>query len=71
MMVLNEVISVMGADALASSHPLSSNEDDVETPDDIKQVFDSITYSKVRRCPPPRPPVSAGSRRRAHVLVFA
>lgn len=51
-MVLNEVIIVMGADALASSHPLSSKEDDIQTPDDIKWLFDSITYSKVRRCLP-------------------
>lgn len=49
LMVLNEVISVMSMDALASSHPLSSKEDDIQTPEDIKQLFDSITYSKVRR----------------------
>uniref|UniRef100_H3D2Y9 Aminopeptidase n=1 Tax=Tetraodon nigroviridis TaxID=99883 RepID=H3D2Y9_TETNG len=46
LMVLNEVISVMRMDALASSHPLSSKEDDIQTPFDIEQLFDSITYSK-------------------------
>lgn len=49
MMVLNDIINVMGVDARASSHPLSSKEDDIQTPDDIMKQFDSITYSKVRR----------------------
>lgn len=49
MMVLNEVIRAMDVDALASSHPLSSKEDDVQTPEDIMQLFDTVTYSKVRR----------------------
>lgn len=47
LIVLNEIIGVMGVDALASSHPLSSKEEDVLTPDDIGELFDSITYSKV------------------------
>lgn len=38
----------MGVDALASSHPLSSKEEDIMTPADISQLFDSITYSKVQ-----------------------
>ncbi|XP_069481390.1 aminopeptidase Ey-like [Ambystoma mexicanum] len=46
LMVQNEVYAVMGIDALASSHPLSSKEDEVNTPHDISQLFDSITYSK-------------------------
>ncbi|XP_049926517.1 aminopeptidase Ey-like isoform X2 [Epinephelus moara] len=46
LIVLNEIIGVMGVDALASSHPLSSQEEDVLTPADIGQLFDSITYSK-------------------------
>lgn len=48
-MVLHEVIKVMHTDALASSSPLSYKEDDIQKPGDIKQLFSSITYSKVRR----------------------
>uniref|UniRef100_A0A3Q1HIW6 Aminopeptidase n=1 Tax=Anabas testudineus TaxID=64144 RepID=A0A3Q1HIW6_ANATE len=43
---LNEIISVMAVDALASSHPLSSKEADVVKPEQISELFDSITYSK-------------------------
>lgn len=46
LIVLNEIIGVMGVDALASSHPLSSKEEDVQRPEQISQLFDSITYSK-------------------------
>ncbi|KAM3625143.1 uncharacterized protein V6R79_007458 [Siganus canaliculatus] len=46
LIVLNEITDVMGVDALASSHPLSSTEEDVQTPEDITQLFDSITYNK-------------------------
>lgn len=48
LIILNEITGVMGVDALASSHPLSSKEEDVMTPADISQLFDSITYSKVQ-----------------------
>lgn len=48
LIVLNEIVGVMGVDALASSHPLSSKEDDIQKPEDISQLFDSITYSKVQ-----------------------
>uniref|UniRef100_A0A8C5EFS3 Aminopeptidase n=1 Tax=Gouania willdenowi TaxID=441366 RepID=A0A8C5EFS3_GOUWI len=34
------------ADALTSSHPLSSRPEDVQTIDDIRQMYDSITYNK-------------------------
>ncbi|NWR80392.1 AMPN Aminopeptidase, partial [Centropus unirufus] len=46
LMVLNEVYSVMATDALASSHPLSFREDEINTPAQISEVFDSIAYSK-------------------------
>ncbi|KAK5873553.1 hypothetical protein PBY51_018587 [Eleginops maclovinus] len=46
LIVLNEIIGVMGVDALASSHPLSSKEEDVQRPEQISELFDSITYSK-------------------------
>ncbi|XP_076012022.1 aminopeptidase Ey-like [Genypterus blacodes] len=46
LIVLNEIHGVMGVDALASSHPLSSKADDILKPEDISQLFDSITYSK-------------------------
>ncbi len=48
LIVLNEIIGVMGVDALASSRPLTSNEEDIQTPADIGQLFDSITYNKVQ-----------------------
>ncbi|NWY04920.1 AMPN Aminopeptidase, partial [Nothoprocta ornata] len=46
LMVLNELYTVMGTDALASSHPLSFSEDEINTPAQISEVFDSIAYSK-------------------------
>ncbi|XP_071424308.1 aminopeptidase N [Pithys albifrons albifrons] len=46
LMVLNEVYAVMATDALASSHPLSFREDEINTPAQISEVFDSIAYSK-------------------------
>lgn len=46
LIVLNEITGVMGVDALASSHPLSSREEDIQKPEHISQLFDSITYSK-------------------------
>lgn len=47
LMVLNEVHDVMATDALASSHPLSFREEEINTPAQISEVFDSIAYSKV------------------------
>nr|XP_026655000.1 aminopeptidase N [Zonotrichia albicollis] len=46
LMVLNELHTVMATDALASSHPLSFREDEINTPAQISEVFDSIAYSK-------------------------
>ncbi|CAL1604382.1 unnamed protein product [Knipowitschia caucasica] len=46
LIVLNEIVGVMGVDALASSHPLSSREDEVLRPEQISELFDAITYSK-------------------------
>lgn len=46
-MVLNELHAVMATDALASSHPLSFREEEINTPAQISEVFDSIAYSKV------------------------
>uniref|UniRef100_A0A8C1Q5B0 Aminopeptidase n=1 Tax=Cyprinus carpio TaxID=7962 RepID=A0A8C1Q5B0_CYPCA len=47
LMVLQQVQRAFAVDALVSSHPLSSREDEVITPDQISQLFDTITYSKV------------------------
>ncbi|XP_061100577.1 aminopeptidase N-like [Conger conger] len=44
--VLNDVHRVFSVDALASSHPLSSREDEINMPKDITQLFDTISYSK-------------------------
>ncbi|XP_054128757.1 aminopeptidase N [Melozone crissalis] len=46
LMVLNELHTVMATDALASSHPLSFREEEINTPAQISEVFDSIAYSK-------------------------
>ncbi|NXP17069.1 AMPN Aminopeptidase, partial [Scytalopus superciliaris] len=46
LMVLNEVHDVMATDALTTSHPLSFREDEINTPAQISEVFDSIAYSK-------------------------
>lgn len=46
-MVLNELYTVMATDALTTSHPLSFREDEINTPAQISEVFDSIAYSKV------------------------
>ncbi|NXG22890.1 AMPN Aminopeptidase, partial [Grallaria varia] len=46
LMVLNEVYDVMATDALTTSHPLSFREDEINTPAQISEVFDSIAYSK-------------------------
>ncbi|KAI1889464.1 hypothetical protein AGOR_G00163140 [Albula goreensis] len=46
LMVLYNVHGVFAVDALASSHPLSSREEDINKPAQINELFDSITYSK-------------------------
>ncbi|KAM7396135.1 hypothetical protein PAMP_019203 [Pampus punctatissimus] len=46
LMVLNDVQRVFAVDALASSHPLSSKEEDIKTPAQISELFDAISYSK-------------------------
>uniref|UniRef100_A0A803SKM2 Aminopeptidase n=1 Tax=Anolis carolinensis TaxID=28377 RepID=A0A803SKM2_ANOCA len=50
LMVSNEVYRVMAIDALVSSHPLSFNESEINSPAQISEVFDAIAYSKVRGC---------------------
>ncbi|XP_075998652.1 aminopeptidase N-like [Genypterus blacodes] len=46
LIVLGDVHRVFAVDALASSHPLSSNEDDIQKPEQISELFDAISYSK-------------------------
>ncbi|KAM5291545.1 aminopeptidase N [Glossophaga mutica] len=46
LIVQNEVYRVMAMDALASSHPLTTPADEVNTPAQINEMFDSISYSK-------------------------
>lgn len=45
--VLNDVYRVFAIDALASSHPLSYKEEDIQRPEQISEMFDTISYSKV------------------------
>ncbi|XP_041649467.1 aminopeptidase N-like [Cheilinus undulatus] len=46
MIILKEVHKVFAVDALASSHPLTRREDEVNTPAQISEMFDPISYSK-------------------------
>ncbi|KAM7002296.1 aminopeptidase N-like [Tautogolabrus adspersus] len=46
LIVLNDVHRVFAIDALASSHPLSSKEEDIQKPEQISELFDAISYSK-------------------------
>ncbi|XP_053320874.1 aminopeptidase N-like isoform X2 [Spea bombifrons] len=46
LIVLYDVHRVMAIDALASSHPLTSKEEEVNTPAEISELFDAISYSK-------------------------
>uniref|UniRef100_T1DNX8 Aminopeptidase n=1 Tax=Crotalus horridus TaxID=35024 RepID=T1DNX8_CROHD len=46
LIVPNDVYRVMAIDALASSHPLSTPAEEINTPAQISEVFDSISYSK-------------------------
>uniref|UniRef100_A0AAQ4PZJ6 Aminopeptidase n=1 Tax=Gasterosteus aculeatus aculeatus TaxID=481459 RepID=A0AAQ4PZJ6_GASAC len=46
LIVLSEVHRVFAVDALASSHPLSSREEDIQKPAQISELFDAISYSK-------------------------
>uniref|UniRef100_A0A668AE60 Aminopeptidase n=1 Tax=Myripristis murdjan TaxID=586833 RepID=A0A668AE60_9TELE len=46
LIVLSDVHRVFAVDALASSHPLSSNVDDIQKPAQISELFDAISYSK-------------------------
>lgn len=59
--VQNEVYRVMAVDALASSHPLTTPAEEVNTPAQISEMFDSISYSKVL----PRPAEMVGGAGRA------
>ena len=45
--MLGDVHRVFAVDALASSHPLSSKEEDIQKPAQISELFDAISYSKV------------------------
>uniref|UniRef100_A0A4W5MPT6 Aminopeptidase n=1 Tax=Hucho hucho TaxID=62062 RepID=A0A4W5MPT6_9TELE len=44
--ILDDVHRVFAVDALASSHPLSSKEEDIQKPEQISEQFDAISYSK-------------------------
>ncbi|XP_056308223.1 aminopeptidase N [Danio aesculapii] len=46
LIILKDVHRVFAVDALASSHPLSSKEEDIIKPEQIIEQFDTVTYSK-------------------------
>lgn len=45
--VLYDLHKVFAVDALASSHPLSRREDEVNEPAEISEMFNTISYNKV------------------------
>ncbi|XP_029317153.1 aminopeptidase N-like [Cottoperca gobio] len=45
--IMSDVHTVFAVDALASSHPLSRQEEEVQTPPQISEMFNTISYSKV------------------------
>lgn len=45
--VVSDLHTAFEEDALASSHPLSAPQEDIQTTYDIINMFDAITYSKV------------------------
>lgn len=47
LIVLDDIHRAFAADALTSSHPLSSKEDSITLPEQISEQFDTIAYSKV------------------------
>ncbi|XP_078539355.1 aminopeptidase N-like [Lissotriton helveticus] len=46
LILFNDVYTAMGFDALATSHPLSSKAAEINTPAEVRQLFDAISYSK-------------------------
>lgn len=46
--ILYDVHKVFAVDALASSHPLSRREEEVNAPAEISEMFNTISYNKVR-----------------------
>ncbi|XP_048828515.1 aminopeptidase N-like [Brienomyrus brachyistius] len=46
LIVPGDMYRVFAIDALASSHPLSSREDEINKPEQISELFDAISYSK-------------------------
>ncbi|XP_050959974.1 aminopeptidase N [Labeo rohita] len=46
LIILKDVHRVFAVDALASSHPLSSKEEDIIKPEQITEQFDTVSYSK-------------------------
>uniref|UniRef100_A0A8C2BHB4 Aminopeptidase n=1 Tax=Cyprinus carpio TaxID=7962 RepID=A0A8C2BHB4_CYPCA len=46
LIILKDVHRAFAVDALASSHPLSSKEEDIIKPEQITEQFDTVSYSK-------------------------
>lgn len=47
MIILYDMHKVFAVDALATSHPLSRPEEEVNDPAEISEMFNTISYSKV------------------------
>lgn len=47
LIILYDVHKVFAVDALASSHPLSRLEEEVNDPAQISEMFNAISYNKV------------------------
>ncbi len=50
-MILYDLQSAFAVDSLTSSHPLSRKEEEVNTPSEISEMFNTISYSKVSKSP--------------------
>lgn len=46
-MILYDLQRAFAVDSLTSSHPLSRKEEEVNTPSEISEMFNTISYSKV------------------------
>ena len=47
MIVQGDVQRAFAVDSFVSSHPLTRGEEEVNKPEEISQMFDTISYSKV------------------------
>lgn len=47
--ILYDLQRAFAVDSLTTSHPLSQKEEEVNTPSEISEMFNTISYSKVQK----------------------